>query len=589
MTNLAAAMVGAVGSAIRSALGTAPGSGFDGLLGSLAGRPSVRVYALAFVAAAVLSMVATFVVRQKARRAGLFDLSDARKLHGTQIPRVGGVGIVLAVATTSIVLFLLFGGSVFAGSGRGLLVVFAGGLAIHCVGLYDDLRQLHARWKFLAQIVIAVLVFAAGVRMTTLSLPFIGVIELGGVAGLVFTVLWFVGITNAFNLIDGLDGLASGAALFALTTMFVVAIANGRFGAALVTLILAGAMLGFLYFNFHPATIFLGDSGSLFVGFMLAGIGALSAQKSPTVIAVAIPVVSLGLPVLDTLIAVSRRFLRRQPIFAADRGHIHHRLLGRGYSPRGVVLALYAVCAVLALAGMLLVNNGGHVVALVLVTIGIGVGFMVQRLRIYEFEEVGRLLRRGVRHRHTIERGVRVREASARMGALDDLAAVFVALGETLAEDGCPRAEVRLRAAFLDGRRGAVGGRGPHRPDATEEDDVAVWSWNAADAPRLEASWWHVTLPFLDHNGQRFGSMVLWADGVGAGSPFPHFHAIAGDLRGQIEAKLLTLWPIGAGRRHVPAPVSGPIAVPAAVASPGDRARGRDRVPTGSGPAVPIA
>ena len=462
-------------------------------------------------------------MRQKARRAGLFDLSDARKLHGTQIPRVGGVGIVLAVATTSIVLFLLFGGSVFAGNGQGLLVVFAGGLAIHCVGLYDDIRQLHARWKFLAQIVIAVLVFAAGVRMTTLSLPFMGVIELGGVAGLVFTVLWFVGITNAFNLIDGLDGLAAGAALFALTTMFVVAIANGRFGAALATLTLAGATLGFLYYNFHPATIFLGDSGSLFLGFMLAGIGALSAQKSPTVVAVAIPVVSLGLPVLDTLIAVTRRFLRRQPIFAADRGHIHHRLLGRGYSPRGVVLALYAVCAVLALAGMLLVNNGGHVVALVLVTIGIGVGFMVQRLRIYEFEEVGRLLRRGVQQRHTIERGVRVREASARMGALDDLAAVFVALGETLAEDGCPRAEVRLRAAFLDGRRGAVGGRGPHRPDATEEDDVAVWTWNAADAPHLEASWWHVTLPFLDHDGRRFGSMVLWADGVGAGFAVPSF------------------------------------------------------------------
>src|SRR5579863_407567 len=592
---MAAAMTGAGASGFRSALGAAAGTAFDGILGSVAGRPSVRVYALAFVAAAATSMLATFAVRQKARRAGLFDLSDARKLHGTQIPRVGGVGIVLAVAITSISLFLLFGGSVFAGSGRGLLVVFAGGLAIHGVGLYDDLRQLHARWKFLAQILIAVLVFAAGVRMTTLSLPFIGVIDLGGVAGLVFTVLWFVGITNAFNLIDGLDGLASGAALFALTTMFVVAIANGRFGAALVTLILAGAMLGFLYFNFHPATIFLGDSGSLFVGFMLAGIGALSAQKSPTVIAVAIPVVSLGLPVLDTLIAVSRRFLRRQPIFAADRGHIHHRLLGRGYSPRAVVLALYGVCALLALAGMLLVNNGGHVVALVLVTIGIGVGFMVQRLRIYEFEEVGRLLRRGVRQRHTIERGVRVREASARMGTLDDLAAVFVALGETLAEDGCPRAEVRLRAAFLDGRRGSVGGRGPHRPDATDEDDVAVWTWNAPDAPHLQPSWWHVTLPLLGHDGRRFGSMVLWADGVGAGSPFPHFHAISGDLREQIEAKLLTLWPMGAGRRQAPGAsvaAAAPVAAAPAVAkgiSSGDRARGRDRVPTGSGPAVPIA
>src|ERR1700691_6068015 len=142
MTSLVAVLTAAESGVIRSAL-SAAGGAFDGVMGSLAGRPSVRVYALAFVAAAAMSMVATFVVRQKARRAGLFDLSDARKLHGTEIPRVGGVGIVLAVAVTSIVLFLLFGGSVFAGSGQGLLVVFAGGLAIHCVGLYDDLRQLH--------------------------------------------------------------------------------------------------------------------------------------------------------------------------------------------------------------------------------------------------------------------------------------------------------------------------------------------------------------------------------------------------------------------------------------------------------------
>ena len=555
--------------------------------GAVRGRPSVGVFALAFVLAAVTSLIATYAVRTRARQAGLFDHSDARKVHGTEIPRVVGVGIVLAVAITTIIILLLFGTGVLAGSGQGLLVVFAGGLAIHCVGLYDDLFELHARWKFLAQILIAVLVFAAGVRMTTLSLPFVRVVDLGTVAGLLFTVLWFVGITNAFNLIDGLDGLASGAAMFALTTMFVVAIANGRYGAGLVTLTLAGAMLGFLYFNFYPATIFLGDSGSLFVGFMLAGIGALSAQKSPTVVAVAIPVVSLGLPVLDTLIAVTRRFLRRQPIFAADRGHIHHRLLGRGYSPRTVVLALYGVCALLALAAMLLVNDGGHV-ALVLVTIGIGVGFMVQRLRIYEFQEVARLLRRGVQQRHTIERGVRIREASARISLLDDLSAVFVAIGQTFAEDGCPRAEVRLRAAFLDGRRGAIGGHGPHRQDATEDDDVAVWAWSAPDVPVMQPNWWHVTLPFLDHDGRRFGSLVMWEDGVGAGSPFPHFHAISGDLRGQIEGKLLALWPVGALRSNVTASAGG--LHPASLGVPPvDRTLARDRVPTGSGPAVPIA
>lgn len=547
------------------------------------GRPGVGVYAVAFGLAVLSTLAYTHAVRARARRAGLFDRSDARKLHEAEVPRVGGVGIVLGVVFTALAVLSLFGPGVYAGSGQGLLVVFTGALVIHFIGLYDDLRGLHARWKFLSQIAVATLVFAAGVRMTTLSLPFVRVVELGPLLGLIFTVLWFVGITNAFNLIDGIDGLACGAAMFALTTMFVVAIANGRYGAALVTLTLAGASLGFLYFNFHPATIFLGDSGSLFLGFMLAGIGVLSAQKSPTVVAVAIPVVSLGLPVLDTLIAVTRRFLRRQPIFAADRGHIHHRLLGRGYSPRKVVLALYGVCAVLALAAMLLVNDGGPV-ALVLVTIGVGVGFLVQRLRIYEFQEVARLLRRGVQQRHTIERGVRVREASARLAEVTGLAAVFSTLGETFSEDVCPRAEVRLRTAFLDGRLGVVDGRRHAR--GLEEDEVAVWTWNAAGAGDVSPGWWQVALPFLDQHGDRFGSLVLWQREVGADSVLPHFHAIAGDLRPQIEAKLLALWPIGSP--HEAAATTGRDAAAPVTLRPG-RSAGQGRATTGSGPAVPIA
>jgi UDP-GlcNAc:undecaprenyl-phosphate GlcNAc-1-phosphate transferase len=164
-------------------------------------------------------------------------------------------------------------------------------------------------------------------------------------------------------------GLAAGAAMFALSTMFVVGSINGQAGPALVTIALAGATLGFLVYNFNPASIFLGDSGSLFLGFMLAGIGLLGSQKSPTVIAVAIPIVSLGLPVLDTTLAVARRFLRGQPIFTADRAHIHHRLLSLGHSPRRVALLHYSACALLGLGGMLLVNDSAYV-AVVLVVIG---------------------------------------------------------------------------------------------------------------------------------------------------------------------------------------------------------------------------
>jgi UDP-GlcNAc:undecaprenyl-phosphate GlcNAc-1-phosphate transferase len=519
---------------------------------------------LALLLAGGSSMVLTYVVRQRARHAGLFDRTDARKLHRTEIPRVGGVAIVMSVALTLVILSVLAGPGVFMERGSGLLVVLGGGLATHLLGLYDDVWQVRARWKFLAQVLIALAVYALGVRVTTLSLPFIGVVHLGAVIGLLFTVLWLVGITNAFNLIDGLDGLASGAALFALTTMFVVASANARPGAALVILILAGATAGFLFYNFHPATIFLGDSGSLFLGFMLAGVGLLSAQKSSTVVAVAIPVVSLGLPVLDTVLAVFRRFLRGQPIFAADRGHIHHRLLGHGYSPRTVVLALYAACAVLAMCAMLLVNEGGHVVV-VLTLVGFGVLIAVQRLRIFEFEEAARLVRLGYRQRDTIARNVRVHETCARLAGLQDMSQVFDALAQTFAEDGCPRVEIRLRTAFLGEER-------PGEPGRRADDDVVVWTCGRDTEPR--AAWWHVSLPLVDTHGDRLGCMVIWQEGAAQGAVLPHFHTIAGELRAQIEHKLLTLWHLSPPRIERE-PLRDPVRDPV-----------RERVHSGRGPRV---
>ena len=398
----------------------------------LSRNPELLLYLVGFAAAVPASALLTYVVREIARRARLLDPLEERKVHASPVPRIGGVAIVLAVALASGLVVALFGGSTFEADGSRLAVVLAGALAIHLVGLADDVRPMRARWKFVCQILIAVAVFAAGVRATTLSLPVIGTLELGTWAGLLFTVVWFVGITNAFNLIDGLDGLASGAALFALCTMFVVASIHGLVGPSLLTVILAGATLGFLFFNFHPASIFLGDSGSLFLGFMLAGLGLLGSQKSPTVVAVAIPVVSLGLPVLDTLLAVARRFLRGQPIFSADRGHIHHRLLSLGHSPRRVALLLYGACALLALSAMLLVNDSAYV-AILLLVIGLGVGFAVQRLRYHEFEELARLVRRGVRQRSVIRRNVRIREASLRVSDLTDLDALFSTLQATFA------------------------------------------------------------------------------------------------------------------------------------------------------------
>jgi UDP-GlcNAc:undecaprenyl-phosphate GlcNAc-1-phosphate transferase len=506
----------------------APGA--PGLL--LSEKPEIPLYLLGLVVAACSSAALTFVVREFARRAGLVDPCNERKVHVNPVPRIGGVAIVLAVAVTMTAIMALYGQRPIAETGRGLATVIGGALAVHIVGLIDDVRPMRARWKFLAQVVIACGVFIAGVRVSTLSLPFVGVVELGGVIGMLFTVVWFVGITNAFNLIDGLDGLAAGAALFALTTMFVVASLNGLVGAATVTIILAGATAGFLFFNFHPASIFLGDSGSLFLGFMLAGIGLLGSQKSPTVIAVAIPIVSLGLPVLDTTLAVARRFLRGQPIFTADRAHIHHRLLSLGHSPRRVALLLYSACALLGLSGMLLVNDSAYVAVLLLV-IGLGVGLAVQRLRYYEFEELARLLRRGVHQRKVIGRNVRIREASLRVSDLTDLDTVFETLESTFAQDEFECAEVRLRRSFV--------GAG-HTADAYRrlDDDVPVWAWHRSNVTL--AACWEIRLPFLAPSGERIGSLVLWQDGRGDDVSLADMHAIAHDLRSVVEQKLLALW-----------------------------------------------
>jgi UDP-GlcNAc:undecaprenyl-phosphate GlcNAc-1-phosphate transferase len=498
----------------------------------LSQKPEIPLYLLGLVVAACSSVALTYVVREFARRAGLVDPCSERKVHVNPVPRIGGVAIVLAVAFAMVAITTLVGPHVLAENGRRLAIVISGALAVHVVGLLDDIRPMRARWKFLAQIAIASAVFIGGVRVNTLSLPFVGILDLGGIVGMVFTVVWFVGITNAFNLIDGLDGLAAGAALFALTTMFVVASLNGLVGPATVTIILAGATAGFLCFNFHPASIFLGDSGSLFLGFMLAGIGLLGSQKSPTVIAVAIPIVSLGLPVLDTTLAVARRFLRGQPIFSADRAHIHHRLLSLGHSPRRVALLLYSACALLGLGGMLLVNDSAYV-AVVLLVIGLGVGLAVQRLRYYEFEELARLVRRGVRQRKVIGRNVRIREASLRVSDLTDLDHVFEALEATFAQDEFECAEVRLRRSFVGTAPSTEGYR-------RLDDDVPVWAWHRSNVTL--AACWEIRLPFLAPSGERIGSLVLWQDGRGDDVSLADMHAIAHDLRSVVEQKLLALW-----------------------------------------------
>ena len=231
------------------------------------------------------------------------------------------------------------------------------------------------------------------------------------------TILWVIWVSNAFNLIDGLDGLAAGSALFSTLVVFVLALINHNELVSISTLVLAGSIIGFLRFNFNPATIFLGDCGSLFIGFMLGALALAGYQKTPTMVAVSIPAVSLGLPIAETILSVLRRFLVGKPLLAADRNHIHHRLLQRGLSQRQAVLTLYGVSALCALLSLFLLYPGGGSTGTVLVVLGTVVCFGVKRLGYHELHELGRVAHRTAEKKKVIANNVAIRKASERLAA----------------------------------------------------------------------------------------------------------------------------------------------------------------------------
>jgi len=238
-------------------------------------------------------------------------------------------------------------------------------------------------------------------------------------------------ITNAFNLIDGLDGLAAGSALFSTIVVLVLSLVVADRFVALLAVTLAGATIGFLRFNFYPASIFLGDSGSLFIGFMLAALALAGSQKAPTMVAVSIPILALGLPILDVALAVARRFVAGRPLFSADRQHIHHKLLTRGLSQRDAVLILYAVTAGFGFLSLVLLQ-GRAMIAFVLAIAGIGIFLGVQQLRYQEFAELASALQRVARRRQLLANHVAVRHASDMLKEINDFHCICKLLQDTL-------------------------------------------------------------------------------------------------------------------------------------------------------------
>lgn len=257
------------------------------------------------------------------------------------------------------------------------LALFLGGGVISGLGVLDDTRGCSARTKFLVQFAVAGGMYAAGFRIDHITHPFGEPVSLGWVA-LPLTMVWIAGVINAMNLIDGLDGLAGGVALIAIVPIFSLAVIHGQPLMLLYTAAMAGAVLGFLFYNFNPATIFMGDTGSMFLGFILATTAIRTSTKSTTAVAIVVPILALAIPIADTILAMGRRAIRGAPLFSADRGHIHHRLIDRGLSHRAAVLIIYLGAAIFG-AGALLLNFARGFEAALVLTLLAGLGFIALR------------------------------------------------------------------------------------------------------------------------------------------------------------------------------------------------------------------
>lgn len=444
------------------------------------------VLILGFGSSLVLSFILTKFVRDLAIRRGWVSApANPHHLHNSFIPRLGGVAIVFAflVATTvAIIAAWLAPGAHENFSLAPLATILPAAILIFLLGVYDDLRDAGPYLKFLVQGIAGTILFAGGMRI--LDFPaFLGRHEFSWYTSWLLTILWVIAITNAFNLIDGLDGLAAGSALFSTFVVFVVAMVGNVSLIALVTLTLSGAILGFLRFNFNPATIFLGDCGSLFIGFMLSALALYGTQKSPTIIAVAIPVVSFGLPILETLLSVLRRWISGKPLFGADREHIHHKLLQRGMSHRQVVILLYGVSAIFALLSLFLLWPTGSTLGLVLAVLGCGIWIGVQHLGYLEFGEIRRLAQRTMGQRQVFVNDLAIRRATEELKVASDFPSLCRVLTAAFEANDFDAFELRAELPAPEGFAGEQAAVCPHIRWSKPGSHVApgfgnMWSLN---------------------------------------------------------------------------------------------------------------
>lgn len=333
----------------------------------------IKDYVLVSVCAFVMSVILTPIIRRLCQQQHLFDFpGNPRKIHSIPIPRLGGIGI---YAAFYVPLFLLFAGAntvatLFAQNLDTVLSLFMTSSLVFAIGVYDDLRGATVLQKLVVQVIAAVALYFLGFQIRAIALPFFGALDLD-IMGLPVTVLWLVGITNALNFIDGIDGLACGVGFFAVSTMFILSLFLNHPLTAFFAVALAGGLFGFMLYNFNPASIFMGDSGSLFIGFIIAAISLEGAQKSSTAVLLLIPIIVLGVPIADTLLAIIRRVGKGNSPFMADKEHIHHRLLNLGLSSRQVTLILYGVCSSLGITALLMTAVNNQVLTLILIVLSV--------------------------------------------------------------------------------------------------------------------------------------------------------------------------------------------------------------------------
>ncbi|MBN2898207.1 MAG: undecaprenyl/decaprenyl-phosphate alpha-N-acetylglucosaminyl 1-phosphate transferase [Clostridia bacterium] len=319
---------------------------------------------LPFIIAVIFSYGFTPFAKEMAYKIGAIDIpKDERRMHSKPIPRLGGLAIYMAI----IIAFVLFSDM----PKNQVMGIIAGSSIIFFTGVVDDVHPLSAKVKMLLQIVAASVIMAVDIRILGFGNPFVdsGYVHLGWLSYPV-TLFWIVGITNTVNLIDGLDGLAAGISAISASVLAYVALINGWTDTAVLTAIVAGSCIGFLPYNFNPAQIFMGDGGSLLLGFLLSTISVTGTLKSATVLTIAVPVLALGVPIFDTTFAIVRRLIMRKPIMQADKGHLHHRLLTIGFDQKGAVVRLYSISVLLGVGGAF-IASGSFINAMVALAIGI--------------------------------------------------------------------------------------------------------------------------------------------------------------------------------------------------------------------------